>query len=86
MAKRSVAKAIMMKQSSAYKHQQLKPPTIHAMQTLKGWPRSNRFVSDEQAEALYRQKLYGGYSKKKNPICSSCQTMKSISGACSCTE
>lgn len=82
--KRSVAKVIKAKQSSAYKHEPLKPYTIHALGQLKSFPRSGG-VSQAHLDKVAEAKMNQGYSLKKNPICSSCFTQKAINGSCGCS-
>jgi hypothetical protein len=97
--KRSIAKEIRSKQSSAYSGQRSSAPAIHQIdgssakelsrrttKPLRSWPNNRRGVSsewlDEQAEAMMNQ----GYSRIKNPICSSCYVQKALNGSCSCTD
>jgi hypothetical protein len=82
--KRSVAKSIKAKQSSAYKYEALKPPTIYALQQLKSFPPPRGF-SQAQADAAAEKIMNQGYSRLRNPICSSCYVQKAINGSCNCS-
>lgn len=82
--KRSIATAIKMKQSSAYKAQAIKMTSIIAINQLKSFPGGSQppqGVLDAQADQI----ISGGYSKKRNPICSSCFTARANNGSCGCS-
>lgn len=95
--KRSIAKDIASKQSSAYSRQRSSAPAIHqidgsskreasrsSVKALRSFSGAKRYFSeailDERAEAMMNQ----GWSKIKNPICSSCFSQKALNGACNC--
>lgn len=95
MAKRSTAKSIMMKQSSAYKAQRSSAPSIHqidgsskreasrsSIKALKSWTIGRSGVSDALLDRIAEEKMNQGYSLKRNPICSTCYIQKSSSGLC----
>lgn len=81
MAKRSPLKAIMSKQSGAYKSTPRTGPAIHALGSLKGWPGGSQppqGILDAQAERI----MSGGYNNKRNPICPKCYVRKANNGEC----
>ena len=41
-------------------------------------------VSDDVAERVFMERLTGGYTKRRNPTCTACGVMKSVSGSCYC--
>jgi hypothetical protein len=41
-------------------------------------------LSPESLDAIAEEKMSGGYSNKRNPICSVCYIRKSNTGVCSC--
>lgn len=59
---------------------------LHKLQAEGNFGQKRLRPSEAMLEAVYNQKLYAGYSKKRNPVCSTCHEMKSSSGVCSCTE
>src|SRR5688572_11572727 len=58
------------------------------IQALKSWTIGSRRLDesslDRMAEQAIEKLTTNGWSKKLNPICESCWTMKSRSGVCSC--
>lgn len=97
MAKRSSAKAINGKQSSAYKGVTRSTAAIHhidgsskreisripRIKALRSWTLKSNFVSEAMQDAQAEKQMNPhGWSSKKNPICPSCFIQKSVSGAC----
>lgn len=83
--KRSIATSIKMKQSSPYRAQATRMTSIIAINQLKSFPGSGQppqGVLDAQADRI----ISGGYSKKRNPICSSCFVAKANNGSCGCSN
>jgi tRNA(Ile2) C34 agmatinyltransferase TiaS len=56
----------------------------HALQAEGNWPGGRNKVPGHVLDRLAEQKLMGGYSKKKNPVCPECHTMRSSAGTCYC--
>jgi hypothetical protein len=83
--KRSIATAIRMKQSSAYKALATTQIKINAIRSLKSFPGSGGFISEDALDAQAELVISGGYSKKRNPICSSCFTARANNGSCGCS-
>jgi len=100
MAKRSIGKSITGKQSSVYGKVGRSPARIHhidgsskneasrtpRIKALRSWTiNQNNFVSEAMQDAQAEKQMNPhGYSRKKNPICSSCYIQKSVSGSCGC--
>ena|SRR5688572_10141909 len=99
MAKRSIGKAILGKQSSVYGKVNRSTARIHAIdgsskkeasrtpriKALRSWTIQNNFVSEDAKDAQAEKQMNPhGYSLKKNPICPSCSIQKAVNGACGC--
>lgn len=97
MAKRSSAKAINSKQSSAYRGVTRSTAVIHhidgsskreisrtpRIKALRSWTITNNFVSEAMQDAQAEKAMNPhGWSSKKNPICSSCFIQMPASRVC----
>lgn len=83
--KRSMAKSIRAKQSSAYAAQATRMTSIVAINQLKSWPGVGGLSKDAQ-DAQAEKIMAAGWSRRRNPICSSCYVAKSNNGSCGCTD
>lgn len=83
--KRSIAQSILMKQSGPYKAQATTSIKITAIKQLKSFPGAGGFISQDVLDAQADLVISGGYSKKRNPICSSCFTARANNGSCGCS-
>jgi len=83
--KRSIATAIRMKQSSAYATQATRMTSIIAINRLKSFPGSSRFITEDEADRAAEAIMTAGYTKRRNPICSSCFTARANNGSCGCS-
>lgn len=97
MAKRSIATAIKMKQSSAYKSNRSSAPSIHQIdgssrreisrsriKALESWTIKGSSGSSYQADEQAEQIMNRGWSRYSNPICSSCFVQKALNDSCNC--
>jgi hypothetical protein len=95
----SSAKAIRSKQSSAYSYIRSSTPAIHQIdgssaremsrrkhQALRSFGARAGGVSQAMLDAAAEKIMNQGYSRSRNPICSSCYIQKAINGSCSCTD
>lgn len=83
--KRSIATAIKMKQSSAYKSMATTQIKINAIRSLKSFPGSGGFISQAALDAQAEKIMSAGYKRSRNPICSSCFTARANNGSCGCS-
>lgn len=58
----------------------------HALASEGNFPNGQRQIPGWVLDKIATEKLTGGYSAKRNPMCPTCQVRKSNSGACFCTE
>jgi len=100
MAKRSSAKAILGKQSSVYGKVSRSTARIHhidgsskkeasrlpRIKALRSWTiNKNSFVSEDMQDAQAEKAMNPhGWTKRRNPICSSCFIQKALNGSCGC--
>jgi hypothetical protein len=96
--KQSIGKAIKAKQSSAYAGQRSTSAAIHQIdgsskrevsrrttKPIRSFSGSSSVVpSQDMLDKAAEKILTAGYTKKRNPICSSCFSQKSTSGSCNC--
>jgi hypothetical protein len=99
MAKRSSKQAIMTKQSSAYRSDRINTQAIHridgsskrevsrsSIPALRSWSIGQRFVTEAEKDAQAEKQMNPyGWSKRLNPICSSCYIQKALNGSCNCS-
>lgn len=100
MAKQSPIRAITRKQSSAYKNVPRTTHSMIALDgsskrevsrytapALKSFSGASSYASESMKDAQAERAMNPhGYSNKRNPICPSCFSQKSNTGACGCSE
>jgi hypothetical protein len=97
MAKRSIATAIRMKQSSAYRSNRSSAPSIHQIdgssrrevsgsriKALESWTIRRAGGGSDQADEQAERIMNQGYSRYSNPICDVCYVQKALNGSCFC--
>lgn len=65
----------------------MKPYQIHGeheQAAIGNWPGGRNKVPGHVLDALAEQKLMGGYTRKRNPLCPDCNTRKAVNGTCFC--
>lgn len=99
MAKRSTAKAIGSKQTSAYKGVTRLTPVIHhidgsskrevsrspRIEALRSWTIASGFASEDAKDAQAEKAMNPqGWTKRRNPVCPGCFIQKALNGSCDC--
>lgn len=58
----------------------------HELHRVGNWPGGRIKPPEWLLDRIAEQKLNGGYTRKRNPVCQNCFVRKSNSGNCNCDE